>query len=291
MSEGKFISEEITVDRDRESGRPVGFAWNETVYKIKEIIASWPDYGFSAGAPRKKTWTMRRHRNCYRVETTDRSVFVSATQMMFAAGLIASYLIGGIPFGLIVGHIAGVGDIRAKGSGNVGATNVWRLAGFKAALFVFAGDIAKGVVAVLLSRSLFDPSWPVGADLTALLFGLAAILGHVFSPYLKFRGGKGVNTGLGVFVTLMPLEVGISFVVFVLVVAVSRYVSLGSLCGTATLVIVLFVRRFGFGQQISDVYLGASIIILALLLFTHRSNIKRLLNGTENQLNLRKADS
>jgi glycerol-3-phosphate acyltransferase PlsY len=209
--------------------------------------------------------------------------------MMFWLGLILSFLIGGVPFGLLVGFVAGIGDIRTQGSGNVGATNVWRLAGFKPALFVFAGDIAKGVAAVLLSRMLYSDTWPVTADLASLLFGLAAIAGHVYSPYLKFKGGKGVNTGLGVFAVLMPLAVAFALAVFLIIVAATRYVSLGSLCGTLTLVAALLVRRYLFNQPVSDSFLVASVALLVFLIFTHRSNIRRLLNGTENQLNFRKA--
>ena len=121
-----------------------------------------------------------------------------------AAIYIAAYLIGAIPFGWIVARLAGVGDIRSHGSGNIGATNVARVAGFKVAIWVYVGDILKGVAAVALAQ-WYAATYgaPFNVALFTILAGLIAILGHIFPVYLRFKGGKGVNTALGVLLLLL----------------------------------------------------------------------------------------
>ena len=208
--------------------------------------------------------------------------------MSFYLYLIIAYLTGGVPFALIVGYLAGQGDIRKKGSGNIGATNVWRLAGPFPALFVFAGDIGKGVAAVLIGSLFYQPDWPVSLSNAALIAGILAVLGHTFSPYLRFRGGKGVNTVLGVFVSLMLIETLIAVGVFLVTVLVFRYISLGSMIGTLTLAIIVWIEKLALNRPIENSYLAVSAIMAAFILFTHRQNIKRLLSGTENRFQLRK---
>jgi glycerol-3-phosphate acyltransferase PlsY len=208
--------------------------------------------------------------------------------MGFIGLLVIAFLIGGIPFGLIVGYLTGHSDIRRQGSGNIGATNVWRIAGPAAAVFAFIGDIGKGILAVFLTRWLYDPSWPVGLSTAALAAGVAAILGHVFSPYLGFRGGKGVNTALGVFLSLMPLEVIAGFVTFLVIVVLFRYISLGSMAGAIAFVATVWVGRFGLHRPIDNLYLAVASFVGLLILFTHRQNIKRLLDGTESRFRWRK---
>lgn len=209
--------------------------------------------------------------------------------MNFYLYLIIAFVLGGIPFGLLAGYIAGKGDIRKKGSGNIGATNVWRVAGPGAAIFVFAGDIGKGVAAVWLSFLFFNAGWPISSTAAALAFGVAAVLGHTFSPFLKFKGGKGVNTALGVFITLMPIETLIAVGVFILTVSIFRYISLGSISGALTLAILLWVERVAMQRAIDDLFLVAASLLALLILITHRQNIKRLMKGTENRFRLRKA--
>jgi len=208
--------------------------------------------------------------------------------MNFYLYLITAYAIGGVPFGLAAGYMAGVGDVRKKGSGNIGATNVWRVAGGKAALIVFVGDIGKGVAAVGLAHLLFNSGWPFDLHAAALIGGFVAVLGHSFSPFLKFRGGKGVNTALGVFVTILPLETIIALVVFLVVVFVSRYISLGSVLAAVVMAAMLWIERLTGLRPVEDIYLAAGTLLAVLILVTHRQNIKRLCQGNENRFHLRK---
>ncbi|MEE9441271.1 MAG: glycerol-3-phosphate 1-O-acyltransferase PlsY [candidate division Zixibacteria bacterium] len=208
--------------------------------------------------------------------------------MSFYFFLILSYLLGGIPFGLIVGFLFGHGDIRSKGSGNIGATNVWRVAGPWAALFVFIGDIGKGAAAVWICHHWYNPLWPISFEGAALLFGFFAVLGHLFSPYLKFKGGKGVNTALGVFTSLLPWETLASVIIFVVVLLVTRFVSLSSIIAALSLVGILWLKYLYFNIPIKKEYLLATSIVSVLIIFTHHKNIKRLLTGTENKFQLRR---
>jgi glycerol-3-phosphate acyltransferase PlsY len=202
--------------------------------------------------------------------------------------LIIAFLLGGIPFGLIAGYLAGRGDIRKVGSGNIGATNVWRAAGAKYAIMVFIGDIGKGVAAVFLSHWLYMSSWPVTQVVAALLAGLAAVLGHTFSPYLRFRGGKGVNTTLGVFVSLMPIETLISLVVFFVMAFAFRFISLSSISATTAFAIILWFERLALTKDIDDLFLTIGTLTAILIMLTHRQNIKRLIHGTESRFQLKK---
>ncbi|MCP4566631.1 MAG: glycerol-3-phosphate 1-O-acyltransferase PlsY [FCB group bacterium] len=209
--------------------------------------------------------------------------------MSFYLYLFIAYLMGGVPFALIVGYLAGQGDIRRKGSGNVGATNVWRLAGPIPAMFVFVGDIGKGAAAVLITSSFYQAGWPVSLSNAALIAGILAVLGHTYSPYLGFRGGKGVNTAVGVFISLMPIETLIAVGVSMIVVFAFRYISLGSMVGAVTLAVIIWVEKLVLGWPIESSFLVVSAIIAAFILYTHRQNIKRLASGTENRFQLRKA--
>ena len=203
--------------------------------------------------------------------------------------MITAFLLGGIPFALIVGFLAGQGDIRRKGSGNVGATNVWRLAGPFPALFVFIGDIGKGAGAVLIGSYFYQAGWPLSLSNAALIAGILAVLGHTFSPYLGFRGGKGVNTALGVFASLMLVETLIAVGVFMIVVFAFRYISLGSIIGSVTLTAILWAERLLLDRPVDNSLLVVSLIITAFIIYTHRQNIKRLIDGTESRFRLRKA--
>ncbi len=202
--------------------------------------------------------------------------------------LVIAFLLGGIPFGLIAGYVAGCGDIRRQGSGNIGATNVWRVAGPAAAVFVFAGDIGKGIVAVILTSAFTPATWPIPAATAALAGGFAAVLGHAFSPFLGFRGGKGVNTAFGVFLSLMPVETGIAFGVFLIVVLISRYISLGSIIGVLAFAAVLWIERYAMGKRVELVYVIAGTVLAGFIVMTHRQNIRRLWRGTENRFRLKK---
>ncbi len=208
--------------------------------------------------------------------------------MTFYIYLIFAFLLGGIPFGLLLGYIFGQGDIRKKGSGNIGAANVWRVAGPPPAILALIGDIGKGATAVLLCGRFYDPAWPVSPTTACLMAGVVVVLGHVFSPYLAFRGGKGVNTALGVFISLLPMETLIALGGFLIVVFLFRYISLGSIAAAIAFMIVIWIERFALHEPIADIYLTVSMLLAGFIIYTHRQNIRRLLAGTENRFQLKK---
>lgn len=196
--------------------------------------------------------------------------------------VIFAYLVGSIPFGYLIVRAAGGGDVRETGSGGTGATNVTRRAGRGAGILTLALDAAKGAVAVVLARYLltedFGVNWWVAAA------AIACVAGHVFPVWLKFRGGKGVATGLGVFLSLAPLAVVCVGAVFLLVVWATRYVSLGSVTAAALLPLsVWLVERYAHGDPRAPL-VATAVAGGALVVVMHRANIGRLLKGTENKL-------
>jgi acyl phosphate:glycerol-3-phosphate acyltransferase len=191
--------------------------------------------------------------------------------------LAASYLIGSIPFSYLVARWFGVGDVRRVGSGNVGATNVMRSAGKTAGALAFLLDAAKGGVVTLLVRRL-DP----GDLLTPSIAAIAAVLGHVFPVWLGFRGGKGVATGAGAFFPLAPLAAGLSMAVFVLTLALSRYVSVSSIVAASSLPIM--AACFGAAPA---VWLSATLCV-AVIVWKHRPNLERLAKGEERRVGAKK---
>ena len=194
--------------------------------------------------------------------------------MLLALGVIVTaYLIGSIPFSFLVARAFGVADVRRVGSGNVGATNVLRSAGRGAAVVALSLDVAKGALADAIALRL-APGHPV---LPAVAAG-AAVVGHVYPIWLGLRGGKGVATGLGAFAVLEPVAALISMPIFGLTVATTHYASLGSVVGTASLaVLTLFFRGL-------DPVAIVAIATAALIVLRHRSNLRRILDGTERRL-------
>jgi glycerol-3-phosphate acyltransferase PlsY len=190
--------------------------------------------------------------------------------------LFAAYLIGSIPFSYMVAKWRGI-DVRTVGSGNVGATNVMRSAGVVPGLVAFVLDAAKGAIAALLAQWL-TPSAGLPAAAAA-----AAVLGHVFPVWLGFRGGKGVATGAGAFVPLAPLAAGLAIATFAVVLAASRYVSLGSIVGATTLAVAAFVTQGNLAVAWSAAF--CSTLIVA----KHKDNIGRLRRGDERRLGAPKA--
>jgi len=188
--------------------------------------------------------------------------------------IIMGYLLGSIPSSFIAGKIACNIDIRQYGSGNAGATNVLRVLGPKAAIPVFLADVLKGGLATLIGR------WMAG-ETGATLAGLAAIVGHNWPVFLNFRGGKGIATSFGVLLVLFPLISFILFVAGTIVIAVTKYVSLGSI--TAAILFPILLLIFGYDWKM--VLFGVAVGGLAL--YRHRSNISRLLEGKENKLGQR----
>ncbi|HXG67525.1 MAG TPA: glycerol-3-phosphate 1-O-acyltransferase PlsY [Blastocatellia bacterium] len=201
------------------------------------------------------------------------------------AFVLLAYLLGAIPFGyLLVKYVFARGeDIRKVGSGGIGATNVTRRAGIKAGLLTYAFDVAKGVAAVMLMRLVAEDNyfW-IGAA------AVAAIVGHIFPVFLKFRGGKGVATGVGVYLALAPYSVLSTLVLWALIVYFSRYVSLGSIIATAA--VPLWTLLY-YGWLQPHPHLKALILIAmagcALIVAKHHENIARLLRGTENKIGKR----
>lgn len=192
--------------------------------------------------------------------------------MTAAIAVVAAYLLGSIPFGYLAGLARGV-DIRTVGSRNVGATNVFRTLGKPTGIAVMALDIGKGVVAVVIARIITDDPWP-------LIAAGAAVLGHVYPVWLRFKGGKGVAVGCGVAIGLVPWVVLVLAPVWVLVIALTRYVSLGSIiCAIA---FTPAVWLFGYGWP-TTVFAG---IVSAAVVWRHRANIVRLLHGEELRLDL-----
>ena len=200
--------------------------------------------------------------------------------------IVVCYLMGAIPFGLIIARLYGVGDIRTEGSGNIGATNVGRVIGARAAVWVYLGDIGKGVAAVLLGR-LYAANFELGFvnyDVFLVACAVAAVLGHVFPVYIRFKGGKGVNTGLGVMITLLPYETLLAFGVFLLVVLLARYVSLGSMLAGISLFAIIAVEKHILDRPVADIYFYLTLVLALLILVTHRQNISRLMRGQESRL-------
>ena len=195
---------------------------------------------------------------------------------MLVLGAVVAYLIGAIPTGFLIARAFGIGDVRRHGSGTIGATNVLRTAGKTPAILTLVGDVVKGVLAVVAGGAV-AANGPVGPAVAAV----AAVVGNCWSVFLGFRGGKGVATGLGTMLWLVPLAVLPSAVVFVAVVATTRFVSLGSLLGAVGVPVVALV----LGYPRASVVAGA--IVALIIVARHHQNIARLRNGTENRLGRR----
>ncbi len=205
---------------------------------------------------------------------------------------VLSYLAGAIPTAVIISKLFFGFDIREKGSGNMGSTNAFRILGWKWGLTVQLIDIAKGMVAVMLIAPYFGSGVPVPnatffEDITLIKIGagIIAVCGHIWSVFVGFKGGKGVNTAAGMLLGLVPVDVGIAFGLFVIAVIFSGYISLGSIIAAFTLPTSLLVRYNIFHDNIPgyQILIYFSITVAALIIYTHRANIKRLLKGTENR--------
>lgn len=182
-------------------------------------------------------------------------------------------LLGSIPFGLLVSKLFGKTDPRESGSSNIGATNVLRTGGWAPGLITLGGDVAKGTVAVSLLPLIF----PAEGLYIPELAGISAVLGHMFSPFTGFRGGKGVATGLGVFAVLLPIPTLVAALVFIGLVGASRYVSLGSILGALSVPVV--AALWGYPASTT----AAAALISALIVWRHQENIQRLIRGEENR--------
>jgi acyl phosphate:glycerol-3-phosphate acyltransferase len=202
--------------------------------------------------------------------------------------VIISYLAGSIPTAVIASRILMKDDIRNHGSKNAGATNVFRVMGWKPALAVVLIDVGKGVLATLLvSKLRIDP---VALDplLLKVIAGTASIIGHVWTVFAGFKGGKGVGTAFGVFLGIAPIPVLITLGVWLIVVFTTRIVSVSSLAAAVCLPVSLWIQKRFFKPETPAVLLWITIGLAALIFFTHRSNIKRLLRGEEHRFGSKK---
>ncbi len=197
--------------------------------------------------------------------------------MIPALVIFGSYMLGAVPFGLMIARWwAGI-DVREHGSGNIGATNVYRVVGKPAGVLVFALDVLKGFTPPMVAFALrLDPWWQVSA-------GFAAILGHNFSPFLGFKGGKGISTSLGVLLGVAPLVGLTAFGFWAVVLLLSGYVSLGSIIAAALLAPLSWLYYRGDSARLVFCLVAGLFAIVK-----HRSNIQRLLNGTESSFRRRK---
>jgi glycerol-3-phosphate acyltransferase PlsY len=200
--------------------------------------------------------------------------------MLAAAGLAAlAYILGSVPFGFLVGKARGV-DLRKTGSGNIGATNIYRALGLKTALGVFALDAAKGLAATDLIPLAYPHA--AGPSYLPLACGAGALLGSVASVFMRLKGGKGVATGAGVFLGLAPAATAICLALWVALVAASKYVSLGSMVAAAALPALL--AAFRPERFTTDPVFYLSLVVAVLVWVRHRANIKRLVRGTEHRV-------
>ncbi len=198
------------------------------------------------------------------------------TSILVAA--LAAYLVGGIPFSYIAGKLAKGIDLRQHGSGNLGASNTYRILGGRIALAVLVLDVAKGLIPVLVAAR-FDPYG--GEPYHALVAAAGTILGHLFSPYLRFSGGKGIATSAGAFAGLAPWAFGCALFVFAIVFTARRIVSLASLAAAVTLPLAVWAAPgFGLGERHASM-VWVSVVVMLVVIVKHRGNIRRLRDGTE----------
>ncbi len=198
--------------------------------------------------------------------------------------LILSYLIGSIPTSVWVSRLARGIDLRNYGSGNAGFTNAYRVLGLKYALLVLVVDIFKGTASVLWLWRFPHYSGLLPPELLPILAGLFAILGHIFPIFAGFKGGKGINTTFGVFLGLAPLPTLFALSIFLGFLSFTRYVSLSSLSASFSLPLILALKHFIFDLKTNPYLFILSLVVLLIVLITHRSNIRRLLAGKERKI-------
>ena len=187
--------------------------------------------------------------------------------------IIVGYLLGSIPSGLIIGKLMSGIDIREHGSGNLGGTNAFRVLGLKGGLIVTSADIVKGIIPAYIGLVLLG-EWG------AIIAGIASLLGHAFPLFAGFKGGKSVATAVGVFLVLMPYTIVVAAIVFFTTLFTTRYVSLASMLGA----VALAIASIALGQSVLMII--TSILVVIFLVYRHRENIKRILNGTESKAKL-----
>jgi len=190
---------------------------------------------------------------------------------MIALILFLSFLLGAIPNAYLIAKIFYGIDIRYRSSGNPGATNVWRVIGKIPGTLTFLFDVLKGFIPVFIARKLFsEPSLTV-----PMLAGFCAVAGHIWTPFLRFKGGKGVSTGFGVFLGLIPIATFFTLIVFIITLALTKYVSLSSIAAAISLPVFLYFLK----KPVILIYV--SMILAVIIIWRHKSNIKKILNKIE----------
>ena len=193
--------------------------------------------------------------------------------MKIALVIISCYFIGSVPFGYILGKLFKKVDIRKYGSGNIGASNALRILGLPLASLVIIGDVGKGILSIYLVKYL-----NIDSSLILVIAGLAVICGHNWSLFLGFKGGKGIATTFGVIFALNPVISILAVIVWVIILILTKYVSLSSICAVFSILVFTILLKQPYE------YIGFSLIILVLSIFTHRENIKRLKSRKERKI-------
>lgn len=209
--------------------------------------------------------------------------------------VILAYLVGSIPTSILIARgVKGI-DIREHGSGNAGGTNVFRVLGWKYGILTIILDALKGAVAVILIARLYLGNFPFpnatpfdDFTLVQIIAGLVAVVGHIWTIFAGFKGGKGIATSLGFLIAIITVDMLLALGVFLVVVTVSRYVSLGSILAAISVPLILIIRENIFNVEISGYHtiLPFAILLTLLVIYTHRANVGRLLNGSESRITL-----
>lgn len=200
--------------------------------------------------------------------------------------IILSYLVGSFPTSVVFGRMSRRIDIREYGSGNAGGTNAIRVLGWKAGLLVALIDIGKGALAALLISRIRVDALMLDPELVQIIAGTSAVIGHIWTVLAKFKGGKGVATAGGMLIAIYPWVALICFLIFLTIAITTRYVSVGSISAATAVPFVLLILEYTFNQSVSHSAIVILVLLSALIFFTHRSNIRRLMNGTENRFDM-----
>lgn len=217
--------------------------------------------------------------------------------LMLFVILLISYLLGSIPTSIIVCKLVKGVDPRDYGSGNAGGTNVSRILGWKYGLLVIFLDALKGAIAVIFVARLFYGAFPFenrtpfdDFTLVQILAGLAAVIGHIWTIFAGFRGGKGIATSLGILISIITIDMVIALAIFILVVSMTKYISLGSILAGISVPIIMIIRENVFHAHINGygTLLPFAILLSLLVIYTHRKNISRLYKGEESKISFGK---
>jgi glycerol-3-phosphate acyltransferase PlsY len=196
---------------------------------------------------------------------------------LLVPSILIGFLLGSVPTGFLIGRARGI-DLRTQGSKNIGATNAFRVLGARWGGLVFALDVAKGLVAALVPRWLAGGATPDAVLMAELAAGVASIFGHVFTPWLRFKGGRGVATSLGVFLGIIPVPTALAFLLWVVLLLVSKRVSVGSIGAALAYPFLVYALAKDVPRGVVTAVTAA---VALLVILRHTSNIRRLLSGTE----------